>query len=493
MKENDQNKIDAYFQRYFDKEAVDLNLRLSQLGFTSLDYLELNSFLLKNFQHSFDITRIYNSTKISDLLSYLHPVADEKKIYKNVELDKLQAYNYTYQLNNKNAKVISYVIHYLKLKNNLDLTLLEQSIRETLDNHFILNSKLIRMIDSYYFEPTIKQEALYYKNLLGFNRLNLDQLKINVHANRLVNIYLHKTKGEYYLIFAFHHAALDGWSCKLVLEEIFRRYLGYNIKNTNQQAEIQQLNLIYKTSLNQPVNLDEFAQVFSSIDPKQYNQLGYLFNDVLQYKTSCVMVNAGQIKEYGRCKGIDKFPYSVITVILVYTFLSRLAGDNKVTLYTSFSNRFLPLPDICELVGNFVTGLPLFLEKGQQETVDFAGYINETLKVYFKHMNYGAITRILMERKTLLNTFMSPYRQPYFFMLSYINDASKIAFGTKSILNEYINWPQSKSYIYDRGGRFIFFHVEHLNNSLIFHVQSSATKGVHERLINLISEVIGDC
>ena len=69
--------------------------------------------------------------------------------------------------------------------------------------------------------------------------------------------------------------------------------------------------------------------------------------------------------------------------------------------------------------------------------------------------------------------------------LTYVNDASKIIYDNNSIVSNYIHWSNSKTYICTEG-KFIFFHVEHINDDLIVNIHSSAAKGIHSRISKLL-------
>lgn len=490
---DDFNKnITNYFQRYFKNDLVDTEVRLVDLGFESMDYIELASFLLETMHKWLDISKINNATKISDIFACLLTVQEEETNKKRVKLDKIQQNAYSYEFHHNHPEAVTYIIHYLNLQESIDIPKLEEAIRKTLDNHYLLNSKLTREIDDYYFDPAPKQSSIYFKGSVFFPERDIVKLRVTIHAERLVNIYLQRKKKQYYLIIAFHHIAMDGWSNKIILEEIFRRYADlYPKKQKNPQAEIQALNRTYHASLNEPSNPEELKKIFNAIDPEQFYQLDHLFYGTLQFNSSCLVVTTKQMKQYADKNHMNGVPLNVIITVLLYNLLCKVSGSDKLTLYTSLSNRFLPIPGIRELVTNLATGLPLFLEQAQLTPKQFAETINETLKIYFKHMSYGAITRILLEGKTLLNQYISPYHQPYYLMLTYMDDMNRTMYGNDSIVNHYIHWPKSKTYICTLG-RLIFFHVEHLNDNLVINIHSSAAKGVHTRLLHQLKTIFPD-
>ena len=483
------DKITHYFQRYFKGGAVDTEVRLINLGFESIDYIELASFLLKTTHKWLDISKIDNHTKISDINNCLSHVHFDSVNNETVILDKFQQFCFSSELKNKHPDIDAFVLHYLYLKESINIPRLEHAIKETLNNHFILNSKLTRTLDGYSFEHTSKQPDLYFKGSIFFPKRDISKLRITVHCDRLVNIYLQRKRNQYYLIIAFHHIAMDGWSNKIVLEEIFRRYAGlYKKRQNNRLAEIQALNRTYTASINESSNTEELNKIFNSINPKSYFELDHLFYEPVQSNSSSIVITVQQIKQYAAANSINGFSVIVIIICLLYDLLAKVAGVDKLALYTSLSNRYLPIPGISELITNLVTGYPIFLDQAQYKPHQFATKISETLNTYFKHMSYGAITRALMERNTILNQYISPYHQPYYLMLTYINDPSRINYGSNSIINNYICWPKSKTYI-DIFGKTVIFYIEQLNDSLIINIFSSATKGVHTRLLHQLQTI----
>ena len=83
-------QITTYFQPFFKDRPVNFEAKLSDLGFESLDYIELAAFFLKKTNNWIDISQLNNHSKISSLSSYLINSNIEKPPYKDkVILDKL--------------------------------------------------------------------------------------------------------------------------------------------------------------------------------------------------------------------------------------------------------------------------------------------------------------------------------------------------------------------------------------------------------------------
>ncbi|MGL5741036.1 MAG: condensation domain-containing protein [Legionella sp.] len=479
--------ITSYFQPFFKDNEVNAETRLTDLGFESIDYIELGAYLFQTAGAWLDVSRIANNTKISNIASYVlncEPHTSEQQ--ELVLLDNFQKYVYTRQLKDPNLHFtqVTYVIHYLCLRQDVDLSQLKIAIMDTLNNHFLLNSKLIKVVDDYFFHNSAPQDDFTFKGSRFFPKNDLTKLAISVHSDRLVNIYLQRKRKQYYLIISFHHVALDGWAYNVVQEEIFRRYAGlYEDKKESSLKDIPSLNKIYPSSLNEPSNTDELRALFEPIEPFQFNHVDHVFSGRVQQHSDCFVITKENLNHYARERNLHEFPPSVVLAFMFYHLIYEVSGVKRLIIHTSLSNRNLPVPGIKELVANLATGLPLFLNMKHLEPEQFAAHIHELLKVYFKHMSYGAITRILLEHNTLLNEFISPLRGPYYLLFGYVNNISKVIYGNDSITNRYVDWTQSSSHLCMRNKR-VFFDVYNYGTEFFIQIHSSMAGSYYTKMIN---------
>jgi len=479
-------KIVNYFQRFFKNNQVNTATRVIDLGFESMDYLQLSAFIFNTTGCWFDISKINNDTRISDISSFIFKLEQDKSIHKiMVKLDVYQRYAYSYQFKDKcNLYVISF-ISYLYLKEPVDIPKLKQAIADTLNNHYMLNSKLTRIIDDYYFERTPIQSDFIFKGSLFFPKRDLSRLMINVHSDRLVNIYVQRKKKHYYLILAFQHIALDEWSQKIVQEEIFRRYAGlYNAPKKNVDEDIPALCTIYTASISEQSNTDELRALYNKIDPYEYGHLDQMFYGKPQRNQSNFVITKEELEQYVKINHIDGFPNSVIFAFIFHQMVRQISGVDKLIFYTSLSNRHLPISKINELVGNLPNCLPLFLNSKNLDSTQFAATIHESLKICFKHMSYGAVIRMILENNKLLNDFMSPARQPYTLLYSYINNISKTIYGNDSITSNYVDWNKSKTYICIKRNRNLTFDVHNLGSEFYIHIRSQMVNNIHHTMVH---------
>ena len=336
-----------------------MHTKLDDLGFESIDYIELSTFIFETTGQWLDISKFNKESRISDISSYLQNIPLEKLQHKIMaKLDNWDRYVYSSQLKDEHSIDITYIVVCLCLKEDIDIPKLKLAITQTQNNNYLLNCKLIRVVDDYYLERTPIQSELTFKGSILFPRKDLVKLKIRVQSNRLVNIFIQRKKKHYYLIITFHHIALDGWSSIIVQEEIFRRYAGLGgIKTKTASEDIRALNKKYSASLNVQSNTDELVSLLQSIEPREYNQLGHLFQGKLQTNYHCFVIKKETMDHYARDNNINNFPYSVILTFMFHQMINRLAGVDKLTIYTTLSNRCLPISGIKELVTNLATGL----------------------------------------------------------------------------------------------------------------------------------------
>ena len=104
--------------------------------------------------------------------------------------------------------------------------------------------------------------------------------------------------------------------------------------------------------------------------------------------------------------------------------------------------------------------------------------------MYFKHMSYGGLTRILLENNTILNKFISPYNKPYWLMLTYVNNTSKMIYGNDSIVSNYVNWSKSKTHLCIGATRQVFLVVNNMGSEFFIELHSRMNNGVQSCLIN---------
>jgi hypothetical protein len=477
-------KMLEYLQLHCKNQEIHLGMQLKELGFESIDYIQLATYLFNETNKWVDISKIDEEMSLSSLGSCL---ADTKpcsvNLTETIKLDRLKARGYAAQINGEENNRVSYVVHFLALQEHVDLNRLKSAIIDTLNNHFILNSKLTCVMNEYYLTAAEQQSDIWFKGSFLFPKKDLDSLAITVHSPRLANIYLQKKKGHCFLIISFHHIIMDGWSHKLVQEEIFRRYAGLPVEQNTINQDFISLSNIYPASMNEPSNTNELKAVFNAIKPGHYRNIDCLFEEKLETKYCNLVISKEEMDDYAQRNNIQDYPYSTIFSFMMYDMIKQLSGQDKLLLYISLSNRFLPIPGVVELVGNMVTGLPLFLHKNQMSSQDFAGHIDKILQLYFKHMSYGAVVRLLMEGDALLNKYISPFTAPYYILLTFTNNVTKMVYEEDPITGNYVHWNKSKCYLHDKNKR-LFCDVHDMGSAFYVHFHSRMKKGIHHSMLS---------
>lgn len=480
------NELTDYFRRFFPEQMVNLDTRIIDLGLESIDYIEMAEAFLKITGKWLDVAQINAGVRIANIASCLSDVAVEKSItHAAVALNAMQAAFYTQELS-KQEDVWTCIIAMFCLKGPIDVTKLETAIAETLANHFMLTYKLTWQENGYFFVHAPIQAELQLPTPIFFPKKLLIQLKTSVHADRLARIYIQKRKNQYFLIMAYHHIIMDGWSAILVREEIFRRYEGIQVTNVVSKAdEINYLNQANQIWPHAHEPLNELKSRLSHVNPKEYNQLDAFFAGPLQKHNTYLSFAKTKVDQFARAHQLQAFPYSVLFALLLHQLIALQSGVNKLFFYTSFSNRNLPIPQIKELITNLATGLPIFFDNTQRTPQKFALQIKENFRAYFKNMSYGGLADI-WQHEIISRKILSLREQPYFIFYTYIN---KIV-DQQYIQNKYIDWQQSKNELNARNKGVVFLRVYNMGSQFVVILDSHLKKNGHEDLLSCLHELL---
>lgn len=482
----EEHELMNYFQRFFPDKAIDVTVKIIDLGFESIDYIEMAEAFLKRTGKWLDIAKINEETRIANIRSCLSEYKLQRShLNEVVSLNSIQAAFYAKELQG-NDKVKACIVASFCLKGPLDIPRLETAIAETLGNHFMLTSRLERIDNNYYFvSATNIQTEFKLRNPIFFRKKTMDRLKTSVHAECLVRIFIQKRNQHYFLLMAYHHIALDGWSAVLVREELFRRYEGtYATVPLKREDEIDYLNQANQILTPNHSALNELTVRLSGINVADYNQLDSLFNGALYKNHTSFSLEQSKVERFAQLHHINSSPYSVIFALLLHQAIARQAGSNKLFFYTSFSNRNLPVPGIQELITNIATGLPIFLDDTKLTLNQFALQIQETLTAYFKNMNYGSLMEI-WEKELIDRTVLISREQPYILLYTYINKIT----DTQYIQDNYIDWSKSTNEIDEPKSKgFIFLRVYNMGSHFVVIFDSFLKKQMHERLLKNLCE-----
>lgn len=490
---NPPKKISDYFNKFFDDKPINLNTKIVDLGLESIDYIEMIDKLIKITGKWLDVSKITDQTRIADIESCLTELNQEKsKTQPIVGMNRIQKVIYSNELNHNTSQSSSHVVS-LCLHDLIDIKRLEKAISETIDNHFILSSKLEWINDDYFFVNIDTQSSFKWHTPIFFGRNDLIKLETSVHADRLVRFYIQKKRNRYFFIMAYHHIALDGWSAMLVREEIFRRYEGtHKIPCLNKSKEINYLNKANEFWLHNNRSFKELSAHLFNINPYEYNHLESLFHGDTESKNICFSLKKDHVEQFMRVNQLSEFPHSVIFALVLHKMISQLAGVNKLFFYVSFANRNIPLPNIKNLITNLAFSLPVFFNNTNLITKEFADQIKETLSIYFKNISYTGVKEI-WENELIPRDYLSATCQKYKIFYTYINKITQDEY----IQDKYIDWSKStndlsllRSKNLSRKSKVIIFRIYNMNSHFVVMLDSNIKKNMHDCLIKSFSEIM---
>ena len=482
--------VSDYFKRFFHNNKVNKEMRIVDLGLESIDYIEMTEAFLRLTGKWLDVSKIDDDVRISTITSCLVSLNLETLNLSNaVKLSPNVTQFFSYELNSPQVKNSSCFVASFLLKGTINIKRFEIAIADTLGNHFMLNSKLAMKDNDFFFVSTTKQSNFRFRTPIFFVKTALSKLKTSVHSDRLVTIYIQKKRMQYFLIMAYHHIALDGWSALLLREEIFRRYEGiHEIMPWKKADEIDCLNKVNQVSLNTDYTISELKARLLQINPDEYNRVDSFFTGRLQKQNTCFSIEKHAVDQFARKNKIGEFPYSVIFALLLHQIISQLAGVYKLSFYTSFSNRNLPIANIKQLIANFATGLPVFFDSTNLTSKELALQIKENFAIYFKSISYGTTTE-LRQNEIIGKKLLSLHERPYSLVYTYIN---KIV-ADNYIQTNYIDWNHSTSEINPGGSTAIgniFLRVYNMGSQFVVTLNSQMNPGLHNSLLKNLSGLL---
>ena len=473
------NQCQDFFKKFFPNQEVDNTAAIMDLGLESIDYIELSLLFLKETGKWLDVSQINDATSIADLVSYLIPVTFEKSKPKlAVRLNPLLELFFR----SPRKKEICLMSTFC-LDDKMDLNLLEKAIRETIEQHFMLSCKLVHLKDNYYFEPIEPQQVFKLKTPSIFRK----KVKIEVftYSERLVLIHLQKKNNKLFLIIAYNHIALDGWSALLLREEIFLRYEGHEKINLPRAQEIEALNKLNEIWLPPTENsIVELKREFIDLNPPDYHNTACLYDATLVKNNACFYISKEKMEQFMSRNRLINIPYSVLFALVLNEAVIQLINTKKLMFYVSFSDRNLPLEHIKELFVNLATTLPIFLDSENKSLLTRAQHLQKIFTIYFKNMSYAGVSKIwneeIIDRKSL--TFMA---EPYPIIYTYINKIMQEDY----VQNKYIDWNNSLNEVQYGKDVGIFLRVYNLGAKVVVILNTTMNKGLHQKLLAYINKV----
>ncbi|MFT4059820.1 MAG: AMP-binding protein [Legionella sp.] len=479
--------ITQYFQRFFPNHKVDKEAKILDLNLESIDYIEMINELLKITGKWLDIAKINNNTRIATISSCLVDLNIAKSTFNEIiKLNPSQrrCYFTARGLLIDPEKYEAFHHYFYCLKGPIDIKKLKISIQQTIANHFMLSCKLKEIDGELFFVRTDLPFKIKVRNSLFFPKRMYEQLQITINSERLVKIYIQKKKKQYFLVIAFHHIALDGWSVMLLREEIFCRYEdNYKIPLLNKEEEVVSLNQIDDVWQQGGYNIQALKSLMPPAPPSP-KILETLFNGPLEEQHTCISLSKKQVDVFAYGNEIGRYSYSTIFVLLFHQAISLLTGTNKLFFYTTFSNRNLPVAHIRQLLTNLVASVPISFDSTHLTTKEFALQIQQNLAVFFKNMGNGVFDE-LWEDKVMEELLLSLRKSCIIF--TYINKVS----GDEYIQDKYIDWDQTINKIsYKKNQGMIFFRIYNMGSKFVVLVNTYMKKHTHAYLMSHFKKLI---
>lgn len=480
--------IFSYFQRFFHEEVVDREARITDLGLESIDYIEMTEAFYKITGKWLNVSKITDQIRISNIDTCLEDLNNTAlKQNDRVKLNKLQEAFYQQEIEDSPSNKIKYgksFIYCYQLMGIIDISKLIKAIKATLNNHFLLTSRLVRIENDYFFIKSPHQQHHFMLTTPFFLTESMfDKLAVSVHDDRLINIYIQKRKKTCFLVMAYHHILLDGWGSLVLREEIFRRYEEkFVTQNRSQAVEIDLLNQANQIKFTQ-CSTDELKKLMLKVDYPKYHHLETLFNGTLVKNYSCFYIKKETIDQFAMANTISDMPYGVIFAWFLHQMIASKSKTNKIIFYTTLSNRNLPIPKAKELCTNLAIGLPIFLDNTNYSTREFAIKIREMLSIYFKNMSYSAIEKIWTE-ETIERDVLILKKQKYPIIFTYISNMLK----NEYVQNKYIEWPKSfNRKIHQDKKCALSFRVYNMGQHFVIQLHSTINKGVHKYFVDYLN------
>lgn len=480
------NHLSDYFRPFFGDREFDLKTRIGDLGLESVDYLEMAETIQKITGKWLDISKIKDTLPLSEIESCLKNVDEmPSESRSRVRLNPIQKAVYSRELYGLDKEGV-YQIAFWCLKQNIDVKKLQIAIADTLANHFMLSSQLKWLDDDFYFVQSPLQASFQLTAPVFFgDKKLLSQLKTYVLRDQLVRVYVYKKKNRNFLVMAYHHIAIDGWSALLMREEIFRRYEGNFNRKQKRRDDILQLNQINEISVDINGNIEELRACLAPVSFGDYNHLGAIFKGASEKRNTCFMIEKNTIDGFSDKHKLQDSPYSVIFALLLQQAISKLAKTDKLFFYISFSNRNLPIPQVRDLLTNLAIGLPVFLGSSHLPLKERALELKNTLAVYFRMASYTSYSRIL-EHDLIPESIVDATKQPYMLVYTYINKLVQDSYTQ----NNYIDWDNSINWMNCEKIRIIFMRIYDMGDHFVFTLDTQMKTGMHECLLDEFNNLL---
>ncbi|CAM4057766.1 amino acid adenylation protein [Bacillus manliponensis] len=371
------------------EEVWKLRLGLERVG-TQDDFFELGGHSLLAVQIIADINREFNSNlQVKDLFknSTIEKISQNvqpyfgvrrlgeriQKVDRTTDIPLSDAQKRIWFLNQLNHDAKYNMPLVLKFSGLVDEAKLNNSINQLINRHESLRTIFIeengipqqKVLSN--LNITLQKEDLEGQDLQVVIQKEL-QNTFDLSKSPLIRGKLVRCAGEHILILTFHHIICDGWSLKILKEELLRIYMGklelleeptqypdYAVwqMKYKEEKEYQEQLLYWKKKLAGQIPL---LQLPTDKQLKQSQQTNYTIHKVLEKDVS------KRIKSFSKEQKITTFMNFLTTFNML---LSKLSEQKEIILGTPVVNR--NLEELSSSVGLYLNTLPLKVELDNNE------------------------------------------------------------------------------------------------------------------------------
>ncbi|OQM47052.1 hypothetical protein B6A27_02650 [Anoxybacillus sp. UARK-01] len=289
----------------------------------------------------------------------------------------------------------------MRIKRNLDLKLLEQSVQLLFQNHDTLRLRITekngRPVQYIYDYKNIEVPTYHFINEEQLDKWANEQTKIpfDIFDNALIEAVIF-TLGNYETGFyvKMHHLISDAWTMTLIGDLILKNYFyllqGKEVSNdcVNSYKDFVEKELMYFSSKRFFKDKEYWSNKFSELPEKpttltyQTKPVSSLRAERLSYTIENSLTN--EIQDYCKKENIstNTFFLSVLTL-----YLQRITEVNDISLLTSVHNRTSSKEK--NLLGMFISTLPFRVHVPHD--CNFSKFIKEVEREQlstFKHQRY---------------------------------------------------------------------------------------------------------
>ncbi len=406
-----------------------------ELGGHSLKSLKIMSAVVKEF----DVDVNYRDILVNPTIKELALVIEVKTEKKYQPIPKVEEKEY-YELSHAQKRLwlecelgrsAAYnIVGGFRLLGEMDFETLFKSFNKLFSRHESLRTRFVmaegqpKQIISESKEAIVKfvdfSSSENSQELLGEEIKKNAAKSLNIFKDDLVNISLIKTKAkEYYLIALLHHIVTDGWSIKIMLDELSRIYNGYKSGTEPALNELAFQYKDYSVWFNKKVESINFEKAKNYWDKKLSGDLPFItiqadsnlpqlnnkFGKVKRFKFDEELTK--EIHEFISLKEVTAFMFMISAVEIV---LHKYTGSEDIILGTPVSGR--NHPDLGKQLGLYTNTIVLRnkVEK-DKKYLEFLNNLKSEIVEAYNYQDYPFDKLMENKRgrnnKALFNMFVS--------------------------------------------------------------------------------------